>query len=353
MSRRNGFSLFELAGRPFQAYGLRSSAENRQRRKAFTLIELLVVIAIIAVLIGLLLPAVQKVREAAARMQCANNLKQIALAAHNYHGANNAFPGLSYLYQGSFSVGPPVQGYTLFISLLPFMEQTNLYQEWNFSTPTLNGLQTTPGVNPPGGMVLPILVCPSDPIPANPYTAVKHPPGTYLWGVTSYGGNAGTMSYPTPSNDGMFYPVGPASSPLMNPVRIPQVTDGLSNTLLFGERLHRDANFDALVSPVPSALSTDPIGGYGWWGSANSFAESDVSESAAAPLNYLVPNPLPAGVSVQQAVNLRQCAWGSGHPNGANFALGDGSVRFVSNSIPQQTLIALSTRAGGEVVSDY
>ncbi len=262
-------------------------------------------------------------------------------------------PGAHLPVTGSFSVGPATQGHTLFVSLLPFLEQNNLYQAWNFQTPTLNGLQTTAGVNPPGGTVLAVLVCPSDPIPMNPNVAVKHPPGVYLWGVTSYGGNGGTVSYPTGSNDGMFYPVGPAASPALSPVRMLDVTDGLSNTLLFGERLHRDPNFDALVSPVPSALSTDLISGYGWWGSASSFAEADVSESAFAPLNYLVPNPLPSGVSAQQAVNLRLCAWGSGHTNGLNFALGDGSVRFVSNSITQQTLTALSTRAGGEVVPDY
>ena len=131
------------------------------------------------------------------------------------------------------------------------------------------------------------------------------------------------------------------------------VTDGLSNTLLFGERSHADNNFNTLVSPVPSALSTDLIGGYGWWGSPTPEAAADVTESASAPLNYLVPSPLPAGVSAQQAVNLRICAWGSGHINGANFALGDGSVRFITNGISQTTLASLSTRSGGEVNPDY
>jgi prepilin-type N-terminal cleavage/methylation domain-containing protein len=323
------------------------------RRRAFTLIELLVVIAIIAILVGLLLPAVQAVRQAAARAKCQNNLKQIALAAHNYVGVNETFPGATFLYTGTFSIGPPVQGYTVFVSLLPYLEQQNVYQLWNFTSPLLNGQQTAAVPNPPGATVLKVLVCPADAIPQNPNQAVKHPPGTYFWGISSYGGNGGTQSYPNPTLDGMFYSVGPASSPMMGPVSIAMVTDGLSNTFLFGERSHVDRNFDALVSPVPSSLSTDLIAGYGWWGSPSSEAVADVTESACAPLNYLVTNPLPGGVGAQQAVNLRICAWGSGHPLGANFALGDGSVRFVGNSISQTTLIWLSTRAGGEVIPDY
>ena len=149
-------------------------------RRAFTLIELLVVIAIIAILVGLLLPAVQKVREAAARLKCTNNLKQLALASHNYHDALQAFPGATFLNTGPFSIGPPKQGYTLFVSLLPYLEQQNLYQIWNFSQPLLNGQQTAAVPNPPGATVLSVLVCPSDVIPLNPNVAVKHPPGTYL-----------------------------------------------------------------------------------------------------------------------------------------------------------------------------
>ena len=274
-------------------------------------------------------------------MKCANNLKQLALAAHNYHDVNLTFPGATYLYPGPFPIGPGVQGYTLFVSLLPYLEQQNLYQAWNFAAPLLNGQQTAATPNPPGATVLSVLVCSSDTITQNPNQAVKHPPGTYLWGITSYGGNGGTQAYPNPSFDGMFYAVGPGSSPMMTPVTIAGVTDGLSNTLLFGERYHRDANFDALVSPVPSSLSTDLISGYGWWGSPTpERVRGRDRKCVRAALNFVL-SVAPSGISPQQAVNMRICAWGSGHLNGArNFALGDGSVRFIKNSIPQATLVA-------------
>src|SRR4051812_26252359 len=105
-------------------------------RRGFTLIELLVVIAIIAILIGMLLPAVQKVRQAAARSQCQNNLKQIALAAHDYHSAAERFP--PGVYQLSFAAAPKYRGVTVFVYLLPFLEQEPLYSGWDMTDPLNN-----------------------------------------------------------------------------------------------------------------------------------------------------------------------------------------------------------------------
>ena len=129
-------------------------------RRGFTLIELLVVIAIIAILIGLLLPAVQKVREAASRMSCQNNLKQIALAAHNYHDATGRFPTGARL---PVDVGgTPSGGTNVWVELLPYFEQDNLYKKWDSND---NRNNVAGGRNATQAQVIKILLCPSDPLP--------------------------------------------------------------------------------------------------------------------------------------------------------------------------------------------
>src|SRR5262245_33623658 len=171
-------------------------------RKAFTLIELLVVIAIIGVLIALLLPAVQKVREAANRAKCANNLKQIALAAHNYHDVFDVFPPGLYQFQVSAPPGAGRSGFTVFEYLLPYVEQDNLSKLWDLNKPRLNvyvydgsNYQATPDAR--SAKVVKTYVCPSDQLPDNPAHVTPVPqagadgPDGY-YGVTSYAGNCGT-----------------------------------------------------------------------------------------------------------------------------------------------------------------
>jgi prepilin-type N-terminal cleavage/methylation domain-containing protein/prepilin-type processing-associated H-X9-DG protein len=318
---------------------------RRGRRRAFTLIELLVVIAIIAVLIGLLVPAVQKVREAAARLKCQNNLKQMALAAHNYHDARGAFP--TGLHMGvNMGGGRWAGGTSWMVELLPYIEQDNLYRQWDYNDFRKN---VAGDINSTTAQIIQIHRCPSDQLNDRSYfnSVILEACGYY--GLGTYCGNAGRRSYgPTEvTRDGIFA--------LDSSVRIADVTDGTSNTFLFGERWHRDPEYDRIAVVWPGLY---PLVGVGAWGDVVAAQKSGgplftLTLSSAVPINYRVPPGTPVGDL--SARNDRLCAYGSGHPGGANFAFADGSMHFVSQSIPLATLQALSTRANGEVVSanDY
>jgi prepilin-type N-terminal cleavage/methylation domain-containing protein/prepilin-type processing-associated H-X9-DG protein len=327
------------------------------RRHAFTLIELLVVIAIIGTLIGLLLSAVQNVRAAASRIKCQNNLKQLALAAHNYHGSFGRFPA------GLEINGLTGRNSSLFVDLLPHMEADNVYRLWNFSDPMAN----MTGTNPPAATQLSWLVCPSDPIQDNPMVW-----SVFSAGITSYGGNGGTrtMLPSATTRDGIFYSTGSMAVPATakKAVRIADIRDGLTNTLLLGERRHADGNWDSWLiapfvpAPTPALL---PMTHYGVWAPAGPHGIADVTLSSFVTINYghptvyvpppptfppIPPPPIPwsGWVTYYEA---RLSAYGSFHAGGANFAMADGSVHFVRDSIPLATLQALSTRIGGEIVS--
>ena len=324
-----------------------------RRRHGFTLIELLVVIAIIAILIGLLLPAVQKVREAANRARCTNHLKQIALSAHNYHGAMQSFPpGVNQL---SFAAAPKYRGVTLFVYLAPYLEQDALSKDWNLSDPLVNTTLPAPGPTAKTATKVPILLCPSDVISGpNPVDS-----GSNRWyALTSYGGNGGARSFDPMSatNDGVFHVIGPGSQtdPTGKPVKVALISDGLSNTALFGERSHVDPNNDTAAAVVvpPSGQFVNPMGSVGWWAnSGGRLAAGDVTMSAFAPLNYRVPgNPPTTYAGFLPLYELRVNAFGSQHPGGANFAVADGAVRFVRDAIPAATLRRFCVRDDGETV---
>jgi prepilin-type N-terminal cleavage/methylation domain-containing protein/prepilin-type processing-associated H-X9-DG protein len=306
----------------------------------FTLVELLVVIAIIGILIALLLPAVQAAREAARRMQCTNNLKQVALASHNYHDRLRSLPPGTLLKM--FSSRPRRRGPSLFIFILNEMEQSNLRGELDLDDPLNN---EAGGQDALSALVLPVLVCPSDVIRENPVDS-----GSGRWhGLTSYGGNGGTggtnrflCSTHAKAADGVFFETGPLSDPTpgQSPVRLADVVDGTSNTLFFGERSHVDEAFDQWAD----GAGEQTIGNYGWWHTCGGLAIVDATMTTLAPLNYESDTTQP------EFACLRVSAFGSLHPGGANFALVDGSVRFVSETIEMTTYRALSTRQGGEVV---
>jgi prepilin-type N-terminal cleavage/methylation domain-containing protein/prepilin-type processing-associated H-X9-DG protein len=329
------------------------------RRRAFTLIELLVVIAIIGVLIGLLLPAVQKVRAAAARAKCANNLKQIALAAHNYHGAHDKFP------PGIERNGLAGRNTTVFIELLPFIEMDNVYRQWNFNSPVANQM---PNASALAATVIPTYVCPVDLMPMNPIQL-----GPNLYGsLTSYGANGGTQTMlPNQATvDGVFGMAGLLSQPNPNQTarKIADILDGTSTTILFGERYHLDPAWDSWVNapfnPAPDPFM-QPIASYGLWAPSGPFGMADVLLCGSYTINYSQPTPYipppptippspPPPISWPSFIPFyiaRVSAYGSGHTGGANFAMADGSVHFFSQSMTLQNLQALSTRARGEVVS--
>jgi prepilin-type N-terminal cleavage/methylation domain-containing protein/prepilin-type processing-associated H-X9-DG protein len=323
-----------------------------KKRVGFTLIELLVVIAIIAILIALLLPAVQKVRSAAARAQCLNNLKQLGIAAHNYHDVYRHFPPGTNLPGAFGNSGPPpwtpptapVPGvsFSLFEALLPYIEQSNTYSKLNLTAAGTGGSQYNAGncdsQTAPGAQVISILVCPSDDnLPGNFQSTYTSGGKTYYFGANSYGGCAGIYSFYGQDQLGIFY--------TNSSVRFGDITDGTSNTFMFGERYHRDPVYDKVVIPNPNPIQMRT--GWSW---ANALGGFDYLFGAVQPINWMIP------ASVTNDSNFvyqdaRMSTFGSGHTGGANFCFGDGSVRFLADSTDLTTIVQpLCTRAKGEVI---
>jgi prepilin-type N-terminal cleavage/methylation domain-containing protein/prepilin-type processing-associated H-X9-DG protein len=354
-------------------------------RRAFTLIELLVVIAIIAVLIGLLLPAVQKVRDAANRLSCQNNLKQIGLALHNYNDTNGKLPPAKInsgsatqawqnfyenrpdtlttrrLANGQFAV--KVYSHTGFTLLLPYIEQDNLYKQYNFNLPSTHeawdGYAPATGhvpqdlANYPAGVngtvneavvatYVKTYTCPSDqnPSPLDNYS-LNGPGNTGYWAYSGpsqrrsnylfncFRATDYTSTYDTGTTVGVFGSNGAGA--------VQSMKDGTSNTVMVGEARQR--------------MCSSYFGGR--WGNGVHTAVHGYVPDFRFHINYPAGNDRTLCFSNDPAIKPLQYAWGFGswHSGGANFVFCDGSVRFLPDSMSFPVFQALCSMNGGETVN--
>ena len=304
-----------------------------KQRSAFTLIELLVVIAIIAILIGLLLPAVQKVREAAARMSCQNNLKQMGIALHSFNDVNGRLPYGSYRSNNSNREG---WGWGAYI--LPHIEQDNLHRQLGVANRELHNVLTTSARNL---VQTPIktFVCPSDEggdLMAGPlgngrnFVGDAGLPGGFRLAKSNYVGSCGLNS--VNSNRGSGVLVTFQINVRRTEVSLVSITDGTSNTFAIGER-------DFRCYQGAWAGNRNPNGG-GWRGADYTLGE------VTQPLN---------STDNRRTNNNSTCLQGfsSRHTGGANFAFADGSVQFIRETINRGTYRNLGRRNDGNVLGDY
>jgi prepilin-type N-terminal cleavage/methylation domain-containing protein/prepilin-type processing-associated H-X9-DG protein len=342
------------------------------RRRGFTLIELLVVIAVIAILLGLLLPAVQKVRAAASRAQCQNNFKQIALAQHAFESDNKKlasadmnFPGANYTTTSGSTTVTRFVNVAYSVVLLPYIEQKPLYdgvsaaimvisqnaQAANATSPTYTYIYTQPAV---GESSIPATrvktyICPADLLPANGLLTRTLSPAGSMAAATSYGLNSGTG---VGVSNGIYTQIEGPTQPCRKMV---QIRDGLSNTILLGEKSLLDPNWRAWVAAIAGPPCNNTLFGNVFYTPNQWFNNSNTSYIVTSifEINSQPPDPTNCAV-IGTAYNYRRYGHSSNHPGGVNAAFCDGSVKFLANSTPLTTLSLLSQSADDQPIpSDY
>ncbi len=312
---------------------------SSSRLKGFTLVELLVVIAIIGILVGLLLPAVQAAREAARRMQCTNNLKQLGLSLHNYHDTHRVFPSGIYdiiAANGSVTGATPLWGWSVMV--FPYIEQGNMFNQLNTSTNSLKFAVNDPVLLNLLQTPIPTFKCPSDSSDnLNSDRPIAAATGNVQLATANYVGNFGQSD-----NSGLLLQSNQGT------LTFGSLTDGSSNTVAVGERCKRNAtynNFAAIWAGV---------------GDRNGLATN--SKECAVGMSFYQMN---TGFS-NTGTNYPSLCFASNHTGGANFAFCDGSVHFLSQSINWSdgnvndtmkaqygTYNRLCDRSDGQVVGEY
>lgn len=306
-------------------------------RRGFTVIELLVAVGVIALLLAIILPAVQEARNTARRTQCASNLRQLGLSIHSYHDSFNFFP------PGN------INGLSMFTRILPHIDQAALYEKVDFSTyesPTLDLVRRTQ---------LQILLCPGD-------------SGLFVYGSTNYAGNSGTGLHAKGLFEGFFGPVGELDGRALNSASI---RDGLSSTAAFSEQLlgHIGSLEECRSYPLRTVWSvpqyySEPNELQQFLTACDQLDRNATISETQRGREWTFGNLPYTFYNHTQTPNHKACAYNSSvllgsytaislHHGGVNVCLGDGSVRFVSNSIDGGIWRAIGTRSGDEPVSEF